>query len=76
MSFTSNLFIIFLVISLAAYYMLPLHRRWIILLAASYVFYVWAGGPAVLFLPDAGYRLYMKEKKKIARLPDFMPDVS
>ena len=80
MSFTSNLFIIFLVISLAAYYMLPLHRRWIILLAASYVFYVWAGGPAVLFLLYstavsflAGRRIQAvyereKEDRKTARL--------
>lgn len=50
MSFTSNLFIIFLIISLTAYYVIPVKRRWIILLAASYVFYIWAGGPAVFFL--------------------------
>lgn len=50
MAFTSSIFILFLIIVLLVYYLVPAKGQWIILLAASYAFYLYASIPAVLFL--------------------------
>ena len=50
MAFTSSIFIIFLIITLLVYYLVPAKGQWIVLLAASYAFYLYASIPAVLFL--------------------------
>ena len=50
MSLTSNLFFFFLAVCLLCYYLVPLGRRWIVLLAASCVFYLSFGIPAFLCL--------------------------
>ncbi|MFQ7281128.1 MAG: MBOAT family O-acyltransferase [Christensenellales bacterium] len=52
MSFVSTGFIGFLLLTLAAYYLVPGRFQWIVLLAASYSFYLY-GGPAVI-----GYLLF------------------
>ncbi|MCC6095605.1 MAG: MBOAT family protein [Eubacterium sp.] len=50
MSLTSNLFIAFFVLCLLFYYLIPLQKRWIVLLIASYVFYLSYSIGAVFFL--------------------------
>ena len=50
MSFTSFEFWIFLPIVFCLYYICPKTRRWMILLAASYVFYGFAGIQYILLL--------------------------
>lgn len=50
MSLTSNLFFLFLAVCLVCYYLAPLKRRWIVLLAASCAFYLSYGIPAFLCL--------------------------
>lgn len=52
MSFTSGTFIVFVLAALAAYYLAPRRFRWVVLLAASYGFYL-AGGPGAV-----GYLLF------------------
>jgi len=43
MQFTSISFLLFAAILLILYYLIPRKGQWILLLAASYVFYLWAG---------------------------------
>ncbi|MBO5142921.1 MAG: MBOAT family protein [Clostridia bacterium] len=50
MSFVSLEFIIFVLISLILYYILPAKMRWIALLAVSYAFYIMGGGKTVVYL--------------------------
>ena len=50
MSFVSLEFIIFVIISLAFYYILPAKIRWIALLIMSYAFYLIGGGSTVIYL--------------------------
>ncbi|MGO5335328.1 MBOAT family O-acyltransferase [Bilifractor sp. LCP19S3_H10] len=50
MSLTSNLFFLFLAVCLLCYYLVPCGRRWVVLLAASIVFYLSCGIPAFLCL--------------------------
>ena len=50
MAFTSSVFVIFLIITLLVYYLVPAKRQWVVLLIASYAFYLYASIPAVLFL--------------------------
>ena len=50
MSLTSNLFFLFLAVCLLCYYLVPRGRRWVVLLAASIVFYLSCGIPAFLCL--------------------------
>ena len=51
MSFFSLTFLIFVLILAALYFLIPGKYQWILLLAGSYVFYIWAGGwRASLFL--------------------------
>lgn len=50
MAFTTIKFIIFLLIAFTAYFLTPKKYRWCILLAASYVFYLFAGVRLVFFL--------------------------
>ena len=48
MSLVSNTFLLFILASVVLYYLVPLRFRWIILLAASFLYYV-AGGVKFLF---------------------------
>lgn len=50
MSFTSGIFISFVVISLIVYYIVPKRMQWMVLLAASYVFYMAGGVKTVIYL--------------------------
>ncbi len=50
MDFTSNLFILFLCVTLAVYYIVPRKMQWIILLIASFAFYAMADLRAMVFL--------------------------
>lgn len=50
MAFTSSVFVIFLIITLLVYYLVPAKGQWVVLLIASYAFYLYASIPAVLFL--------------------------
>ena len=50
MSFVSLEFIIFVIASLALYYLMPLKIRWIALLIMSYAFYLIGGGATIVYL--------------------------
>lgn len=50
MSFVSNLFILFVIISVVLYYIVPRNHRWGVLLFISYVYYMLAGPQYVLYL--------------------------
>lgn len=51
MSYTSLNFLIFVVVTMLAYFLLPLKRyKWTVLLLASYVFYLFAGYKYVAFI--------------------------
>ena len=50
MSFTSNIFILFLAVIFILYYLVPKRMQWGVLLAASYIFYLYAGRAAVIYL--------------------------
>ena len=50
MAFTSAPFLIFVAAALAVYYLLPGRAQWLVLLAASYVFYWQGSGKAVVWL--------------------------
>ena len=50
MSFTSIAFFLFLGILLCVYYLIPGDRQWLVLLIASYIFYLCAGVSAAVFL--------------------------
>ncbi len=50
MQFTSVSFLLFAAVLLAAYWALPGKLRWMLLLAASYVFYLWAGIEYLAFI--------------------------
>ena len=48
MSLVSNTFLIFVLLALVVYYIVPKHFQWIVLLLFSYVYYMW-GGPKYVF---------------------------
>ena len=48
MSLVSNLFLIFVALSLLVYYIVPQKLQWIVLLVFSYIYYL-AGGPRYVF---------------------------
>lgn len=50
MSFTSGAFLAFLLVALAAYYLAPAWLRWVVLLLASYGFYLAGGVGAIGYL--------------------------
>ena len=50
MSFISLTFLIFLAVTVLLYFVVPSARRWLVLLAASLVFYGWGGLPQVVFV--------------------------
>lgn len=50
MSITSNIFIVFVILSVIAYYVVRPAKRWIVLLVASYAFYVYSSPGATIFL--------------------------
>jgi len=50
MSFVSLEFIMFVIASLALYYLMPLKIRWIALLIVSYAFYLIGGGATIAYL--------------------------
>ena len=50
MSMTSNWFLIFLLAVLVIYYLVSADTRWVVLLAASYGYYLAASVPAGFFL--------------------------
>jgi len=50
MQFVSVSFLLFAAILLALYYLVPGKVRWMLLLLASYVFYLWAGAEYVVFI--------------------------
>jgi len=50
MQFTSVSFLLFAAVLLTVYYLIPKKLQWMLLLAASWVFYLWAGLEYVIFL--------------------------
>ncbi|MGN0367766.1 MAG: MBOAT family O-acyltransferase [Wujia sp.] len=50
MTITSNLFIAFVALVFAVYYIVPKKGRWLVLLFASYAFYMYASVSAVVFI--------------------------
>ena len=50
MGFTSLAFLVFLAVVLTLYYLVPRRFQWVLLLIASYAFYLISGIPQVLFL--------------------------
>ncbi len=50
MNFISLAFLAFLAVTIAVYFLVPLKVRWIVLAAASALFYLWAGWESFLFL--------------------------
>ena len=51
MGYTTITFLIFTLLVIAAYYMFPVKKyQWAVLLAASYVFYLWASWRYVIFI--------------------------
>ena len=50
MSFVSFAFIGFVIVSLLLYYLLPQKVRWVVLLVASYTFYIIGGAKTVIYL--------------------------
>lgn len=50
MSFTSVSFLLFAVLTLLLYYTVPKRMQWMLLLLASYVFYLFAGAEYLLFI--------------------------
>ncbi len=44
MSFFSLIFLLFVLILAALYFVFPKKYQWVLLLIGSYVFYIWAGG--------------------------------
>lgn len=50
MTFLSGIFFVFLLITFIIYFIVPLRLRWIVLLAASVVFYLSSGVPQILFI--------------------------
>ncbi len=50
MALTSSIFVLFLIVCLAVYYLVPGRAQWIVLLVLSYVYYLYASLPAVIFL--------------------------
>lgn len=50
MAITSNIFIMFVLVALLLYYTVPKKAQWMVLLLVSYVYYMYASIPAVLFL--------------------------
>lgn len=50
MSFTSISFFIFIIITIALYYVLPKKIQWVVLLIASYIFYIFSGVKLLVFL--------------------------
>lgn len=50
MSYTSLTYLIFLVITCMAYYLMPVRVRWTVLLAANLVFYLFSGWQNLLYL--------------------------
>lgn len=50
MQFVSFGFLLFAAVLLALYYVIPKKGQWILLLAASYVFYLWAGVKILFFI--------------------------
>lgn len=50
MSFISFSFLVFLLITFTLYFLVPRKYQWVVALVASYVFYLFASVPAVIFL--------------------------
>ncbi|MBR5881622.1 MAG: MBOAT family protein, partial [Clostridia bacterium] len=50
MNFASFEFLAFLLVLIAAYYLVPKHAQWVVLLCGSIVFYAFAGVACMLFL--------------------------
>lgn len=59
MGYTTITFLIFTLLVIAAYYMFPVKKyQWMVLLAASYVFYLWASWRYVIFILITTYTVY------------------
>ena len=50
MQFTTVSFAIFAAVTLLGYYLVPKRNQWMVLLAASWIFYLWAGTQYLFFL--------------------------
>ena len=82
MLFTSYAFIAFICILFIAYYCFPKRWQWVLLLAASYVFYIFAGWECLIFILVTTLSAYVvarlmereskKEEKYLASFRDKM----
>jgi len=83
MQFTSVAFIIFLAILILIYYLLPKKCQWVVLLVASYIFYLFAGVRYLAFILFTTITTYLvtvymdgNNKKKDAYLAEHKKDMS
>ena len=59
MSFTSVTFLIFILVTVILYYIIPKKFQWVLLLVASYVFYMSAGVKLLVFLLSTTLTTYL-----------------
>ena len=83
MQFTSLTFILFLSILILAYYLLPRKCQWVVLLVASYIFYIFAGVKYLIFILFTTITTYLvtifmdrNNKKKDAYLAEHKKEMS
>ena len=73
MLFTSYQFILFVLVALILYYVVPKRIQWIVLLCMNMLFYVYAGLSGIIFIVTtivttyAGARLICREKDRSVR---------
>ena len=73
MLFTSYQFILFVLVALILYYVVPKRIQWIVLLCMNMLFYVYAGLSGIIFIVTtivttyAGARLIYREKDRSVR---------
>ena len=73
MLFTSYQFILFVLVALILYYVVPKRIQWIVLLCMNMLFYVYAGLSGIIFIVTtivttyAGARLIYREKDRSER---------
>lgn len=63
MSFISLYFLLFLTIVVFLYYIIPKKHRWIVLLIASYVFYLLNDLKAIIFIIVTTITIYLSARK-------------
>ncbi|MGB8454798.1 MAG: MBOAT family O-acyltransferase [Anaerocolumna sp.] len=77
MLFTSHSFVFFIIVLFIIYYLIPKRFQWILLLAASYIFYFFAGTKYlvyVLFTTVSTYLVSLQINRLINRQSEYLKD--